>query len=343
MLSKRLLLILIPLLASFNLPGCQPEDKITREKRPRLNDMKRLLAAIVLPQGDRQAQKTWFFKVVGLESEIEPAVESFNDFVRSIRFADPDHPTWTLPHGWTDDKDKKLRYATIYVGPKGKAPELTVTALQGVKAASVPENVVRWRIQLGLKITRADGSPLLGAGDLEDFYRYEHAGDLTVLVVDMIGPGGGNMPPMEEPAPTEPPFKFEVPLGWKEIPPTDKLYVLSFVTVDKDKKAAINVSVFPGAGGGLLLNVNRWRGQVNLGALTAEQVNALPDVAVGDAKGKLVDIKGPDAPPQRNRILGAILIRATDSRFFKMMGPSDVVDQQQQAFETFLKSIKFDD
>src|SRR5438128_988487 len=88
-------------LAIFTFAGCQPEEKITRTPRPRLNDMKRLLGAIVLPEKNQQEQKTWFFKLVGLESEIDPLVEPYYDFLKSIRFEAPDTPVWIkLPPGW---------------------------------------------------------------------------------------------------------------------------------------------------------------------------------------------------------------------------------------------------
>ena len=52
MIARRLALIFVVVSAFCALPGCQPEDKITAAKHPRLNDMKRMLAAIVLPEQD---------------------------------------------------------------------------------------------------------------------------------------------------------------------------------------------------------------------------------------------------------------------------------------------------
>jgi hypothetical protein len=321
---------LFALAASLSLTGCQPEEKVSHVKRPRLNDMKRLLAVIILPDKNPEEEKTWFFKALGAESEIEPLVELFNKFVRSVKFTNPETPTWELPESWSEEKDKgkKLRYATIHMGPRGKAPELTVTALRGQTAASVPANVIRWRIQLGLKDN-------LGERDVEDFYRPVTVAGRAAVFVDMIGP----RVPEKEPEVPGPSFKYQTPDGWEEIPPTSKFYVLSFIVAKSDQKADMNVSELPGGGGGLVLNVNRWRGQLKLDELPAEQVNALPEATIGNAKGKLVDITGPDAPPQRNRILGAILIRGSRSLFFKMTGPSDLVERQKPVFETFLKSI----
>jgi hypothetical protein len=288
-----------------------------------------------------EVQDTWEFKVVGSDSEIESLALPFYEFIRSIRIASPDNPTWTLPQGWIEEKDKvkEQRFLTIHTGLKGKAPEITVSPLQGENAASIPLNVIRWRRQLGLK------DNVLGATELEEFCRFEPVGNRMAVVVDMIGPGGGgaNMPPLE-PASPQPklPFIYKTPDGWKETRPTSNLTLLAFRAGTNDKKADITVSMFQGESGGLTANVNRWRTQVGLEGLTAAEVNALPDVPIGNTRGKLVDVTGPATPPRPNRIVGAILIRETDSLFFKMTGPSEFVGEQRAAFERFLKSIRFD-
>jgi hypothetical protein len=342
-LSPRCLLLVLALALSLMLPGCQPEEKITRTVRPRLNDMKRLLAAIAQPDQRNPEGKNWFFKVTGLETEIEPLVDPFHQFVRTIRFAGPAaDPTWALPAGWVEDKekDKKGRFATIMTAPKGL--ELTVTFLQGKGATSIPLNVDRWRGQLGLRSVGTDRRRDFVT--YEDFCTYEQAGDLTIVVVDMVGPGGPvggaptDMPALQPPQPKGPPFQYETPPGWKQLPPGNMQVLLFRASSDKES-ADISVSVFPGDTGGLLANVNRWRGMLGLKPQMEGEVKALPQVAVGNAKGTLVDIANSEAPPDKNRMLGAILMRERDSLFFKMTGPKDFLELQKPAFEAFLKSV----
>jgi hypothetical protein len=336
-LASRLASMIVVLSVFCLLPGCQPEDKITAAKHPRVNDMKRMLAAIVLPEKDGDEEKTWFFKVVGKETEIDPLVAPFHEFLGSVSFPTPDTPKWTLPAGWTQEKDtdKKFRYATILTGSKGKGLELTVSSLPG--QASVPKNVIRWRLQLGLK-------DVLGTADLDDFCRYDEVANRLAVVVDITGPGGdaaAKMPPMPEREPARVPFKYQTPESWKEIPPTSRLYFLSFRVTEKGETAETHVAL---AGGSLAANVNRWREQLRVAPATKAEIDALPDVSIGVAKGKLVDVTGTDAPPQKNHIVGAIFFMGERSAlFFKMMGPKDLVGRQKPAFESFLKSVILDE
>jgi hypothetical protein len=283
-----------------------------------------------------EVQDIWIFKIIGTESDIDGLTESFDQFLASIQFADHDKPTWTLPQGWTQDKDKtkQTHYATIHTGPGANAAEMTVTVRPSEQAVPLKDLVNSWRSELGVK-----GLDML---DLEDFFRHWSIAGRPAVIVDMIGPTSLKAREESRPLAQGAPFKFDTPSGWTQIPATSTFYVLSFMAADKDKKAAINVSIMAGDGGGLAANVNRWRGQVGLNPVTAAEINALPEVQIGTAKGKLIDVAGNSAPPQSNRILGAILIRQTDSLFFKMTGPKEFVGQQQPAFESFLKSIQFD-
>ena len=325
------------LLGFLLLAGCQQgEEPITREKKDRVNKMQRLVATIFLPEDKLHEGKVWVFKIVGPEIEIEPLLDPLDQFIRSVKFPDADNPAWELPQGWTAQIDKKpLRYATIYPNDKARPPELTVSVLEGELAGSIPDNVNRWRNQMGLKAFQ----PI----DLEMYIRPEVIHGKPAYIVDMIGPGSRDKaapikpPPGKAPPPREPPFKYGTPKEWRAIPATHELYVLSFVAVEKEKKAAINVSLFPGDGGGVKDNANRWRKEVGLEPLDAAGAKALPEILIGTQKGTLIDADGPHG----QRVIGAILLRERDALFVKMKGSSEFLKKQQPAFETFLKSISF--
>ena len=56
---------------------------------------------------------------------------------------------------------------------------------------------------------------------------------------------------------------WTVPSGWQE-GQLAQFLVAKYVIAGADGTAAVNVSSLAGDGGGLLANVNRWRGQLGL-------------------------------------------------------------------------------
>ncbi len=325
------LFVRIPLRALWEALRRQDET-IVQQTRPRLNVMKRFYGAIIPLE---KAEKTWFVKVIGTENEIEAIEKPLQRFLQSIKFTNPDVPIWKLPEGWTEEEPKeKLRYKTIY--PGAKEPEVTVSFLPGVQP--LVENINRWRGQLGLAE--------LGPFDLEGFYRKETIDDRAIYLVDFTGPGSkakamamGQPQPMNAPR-AEWTVKHQAPKNWKEIPP-NQFSELGFEVVDGKQRATITVSQLAGDAGGMLANVNRWRGQIGLRPIDNAQLDKDAQAfAVSDEKGKLVDLKG--EPPDAKRIVGVILPRGDHTYFFKMTGPSELVGNQRSAFETFMKSVSFE-
>lgn len=114
----------------------------------------------------------------------------------------------------------------------------------------------------------------------------------------------------------------------------------SFLVKGADSQAAeIAVTVFPGDVGGLLANVNRWRGQIGLEPTTAVKVAVLTQTLdVNGVAATVVDFAN-DATGKR--ILVAMIPHGGNSWFFKMTGDKPVVEAQKAAFLDFVKSVKF--
>jgi hypothetical protein len=146
-----------------------------------------------------------------------------------------------------------------------------------------------------------------------------------------------------EETPSKP--QWEVPPDWKEQPPGQMLLAKFLLTGGADAKAEVTVSVFPGDTGGLLANVNRWRGQVGLGPLEASQLNKhVTSLDVPGGKATLVDVSGTSPRTgQKARLIGAILPRAGRTWFYKLLGDEAVAAQQQSAFIKFIKSVRYPD
>jgi hypothetical protein len=140
-----------------------------------------------------------------------------------------------------------------------------------------------------------------------------------------------------------PQLTWTTPGGWKEVPPSE-MRVASFkVAGANGKQADVSIVPLPGMAGTDAANVNRWRGQVGLPAVTDDEVQkSAENVEAGGQPAQLYDITGQNpAGGGTSRILGVIQHRGDATWFFKMTGDADLVEQQKSTFVEFLKSLKF--
>lgn len=336
--SRRLAGLAFLLLAA----GCdQPEIKEYTVKRiaatagedRSASEPTRLLGAIFQREG-----ASWFFKLSGPADVVKQLDEPFHNFVRSVRFTNmADKPiTWTVPEDWKPSKGNQFTYAAFSVGPENNRLELTVSRAGG----DLLQNINRWRGQIGL----GELSPAQLAAETKQI----DVNGAKATLVDFLGKKrGGGMPPFaggKKRPPMIPPGHaagkpvFTKPDGWKEAPL--KIFsIATFQVVEGRQSAEITITPLGGPAGGLLGNINRWRTQVGLGPSTEAQLAKDTKVIdIGGAQGQLVDLKG-DA----KRIIGAVVVRGGQSWFFKMMGDTDLVGKQRGTFETFLKSVRFEE
>ncbi len=75
----------------------------------------------------------------------------------------------------------------------------------------------------------------------------------------------------------------------------------AFRVEDGDRAVNVNFMAMPGTVERLLLNVNRWRRQVQLGAITQEELDeTLQTIQVAGVEGNYVESVGPeDASPDK--------------------------------------------
>jgi glycine/D-amino acid oxidase-like deaminating enzyme len=146
------------------------------------------------------------------------------------------------------------------------------------------------------------------------------------------------LPGMAEAAQAAGDLFFKTPANWEEQSPSGiRKAELSFS--DGTGSAEITVTVFPGDVGGLLANVNRWRGQVGLSNITAQ---ALADCTssrpISNHSGTYVRLEG-----ETRSIFGGLLPFHGKTWFFKMSGDTATAREQENALQEFLSSVRLED
>jgi hypothetical protein len=146
------------------------------------------------------------------------------------------------------------------------------------------------------------------------------------------------LPGMAEAAQSAGKLQFQTPAGWQKKQPSGIRKAELTYTGD-DGSATITVTVFPGDVGGLLANINRWRGQVELPAITT---NDLPQFTttrtISNHRATYVRLPG-----ESKSILGGLLPFHGKTWFFKMNGETAAVLAQETALLQFLDSVLIED
>jgi hypothetical protein len=113
---------------------------------------------------------------------------------------------------------------------------------------------------------------------------------------------------------------WKMPPTWTKSPPR-QMVMAAYQTSNGSATAEVTVSSFDGPTGGLLANVNRWRGQVGLGPIdegaAATQVKTV-DLSDG-SKASVVDVEGTNPKTGKpGRLYGLIVPRGTQTWFYKI-------------------------
>ncbi len=338
----------------------------------------RMLTAI-LPAGGQ----AYFFKVVGPVAEMDKREKEFNDFFAGIRIGDDGKAKWQLPAGWKEGGEKPMRLATLIVPSEDKPLEVAISALPW---AGTPDgmlsNVNRWRGQLQLAPTDAahigESTRELKAGDLTltvvDLRG--HSGSSGMMPPFAGGPVGAasraaqdapppGLPPGHPPidstpgaAPADSPAapaagdvpKFTAPADWKALP-TNSIRKAAFAIGEGDGEhgGLFTLTSFPMTAPSIaetLPNVNRWRGEVGLSDVTADELPKSTETMEIDGKPATYVRAVPDSSQadQSKANLATLAAMVKDGHqvwFFKLKGERSVVIAQEDAFKNFLKSVQF--
>lgn len=337
--------------------GCTRQREIRRIQAPKPlaeNRPDRMLGAVLL-----KSPAAWFFKVAGPQESVEKIEPAFEAVVKSANFDDAGTLTWETPKDWKRrDGAGSIRFATLEIPQAdGKPLEVSITRLPFAgeeEARYVLKNINRWRGQMSQRdlyifelqretkrvptaakldayLTvingRQTGGPMAGAP-------FAGSAGGPPPTGPSAGPAAGPAPAGGGP-PAGSPLAYEMPKGWTPGRVGGMRKAAFEVRGDKGR-LEITVIDLSASAGGLLSNVNRWRGQVQLNRVDEKTLKAESrEIDMNGVKGTLVELVGP-----RETILGVIAPTPGKTWFVKAKGDKELAAQEKGRFEQFVRSLK---
>jgi hypothetical protein len=147
-----------------------------------------------------------------------------------------------------------------------------------------------------------------------------------------------------ETAPPKAAWQFTTPAGWTETGGGEFREMGWTLASSRDAAASFSL-----AKGGVLANLNRWRGQMGLAPVDAAALAQLEKRPFLGEEALFVELagtfsggsmSGPAKPIENAKMLGLIVeIRGT-SAFLKLTGPAAAVDAEKEAFLALAQSIR---
>ena len=115
----------------------------------------------------------------------------------------------------------------------------------------------------------------------------------------------------------------------------------AFRLVDGEQNVEVTAIDLPTGAGDLLANINRWRKQIQLTELSAEELPAtLQPIEVMGSKGHYVELTTQEGATPRLAILGVIVQHGERVWFFKLTGTADLAMREKEKFKSFVTSAK---
>lgn len=179
-----------------------------------------------------------------------------------------------------------------------------------------------------------------GEGDLRAYQAPKSAPYVEPELFSGLGPTSSANPASPQPVG----ITWDVPEPWTEAPSTSSFIFAVFEAKGDTGDARITVSSLTNDGGGVLENINRWRGQVGLGPVERYQQQPMTPVTVADQPAGLIDLSAPGGAGASLERLMVVFIPRPDQGltwYFKMSGPSATLEEQKQAFVGFVESVGF--
>lgn len=137
---------------------------------------------------------------------------------------------------------------------------------------------------------------------------------------------------------------WDLPEGWSAQKPRGMMRIMDFRVAAAPGVEGVLFQL-AGDGGGVALNVNRWRGQMGQAELSPEEVQALPRVPWLGRQAAWVEIPGHYKGMSGESVEGALFVGVVclleqDALFFRLVGPRAEVEGQREALRALLASMR---
>lgn len=283
-------------------------------------------------------------------------------------FASNHDVAWTVPASWHEvETTSDMRIATFHTEI---GLEVAVTAFPG-DVGGLVANVNRWRGQVGLESTdeqgveenieRLDGvdviivdvsgvdarlvGSVINVGDGQTWFvkatgPSETVGQLKADLIEFSNSfhvhkhdGGSAIETQagdQAGQPSDITTSWEQPTQWRLDPNASPILMAAYFA---DDGARITLTSLSGDGGGVLNNINRWRGQLGLAIVASLDDQPSKDLGLGAI---LVDLVSPDGA---NRMVAGIVPLSSQSLYFKMTGTTPQVENELERFEGFIQGV----
>lgn len=157
--------------------------------------------------------------------------------------------------------------------------------------------------------------------------------DIRIYSVAKESKGAANRAAVAAPERKPVNVAWDVPTTWNEVPTTEPMRVATF---DKGKVQVL-VSTFPGDVGGLLANINRWRGQIGLTPTTEAELAETVIMELSDGvRINTTRLAGPNED-----MLGAVIETGDGNTWFvKAVATKAEATEMEAEFTAFCRSFK---
>jgi len=151
-------------------------------------------------------------------------------------------------------------------------------------------------------------------------------------------------------------LRFEMPKGWVPKAPSSSMRVADFVLPKADgdtEDATLTVYSFPGGGGGVQANLDRWIAQMSQpdGKPSKDVAKTSTMTSTAGVKMTLVDVPGTyiaEVTPGSNerfnkpgfRLRAAVVETSAGPYYIKLTGPAKTVSKWDESYTAFLKSMR---